>query len=225
MKAAGTSITRTLEPTLQWNDLVLGSTPFGEAIQNFYRQRFNLHKHSRAQEVQQAIGKELWEDYFTFTFVRHPYDRAISLYTWVKGMVESDGLRRFFPFKMMRKKPFWNFPGTQAFMESKSFSDFIRNTKLLELAPGFKPQADWVVDQNGKAMVDFIGKVENIGEDFQRVARQIKCEAIELGRHNRSGARKNNQPSIQTADREYLYDHFRKDFDMFGYDFDRNSQA
>lgn len=189
MKAAGTSITRTLDPLIQWNDLLLGPTPFGSVLQNFYRIRFNLHQHSRSFEIKQVVGNAVWDDYLKFTFVRHPYGRAISLYTWIKGMVESDGLKRLFPFKWLRKKEFWTYPGTQAFLNSRSFSEFIRNHKLLEQAPGFKPQAEWVLDGNGKMLVDFIGKVENIGDDFQDVAGKINCQIFKLGVHNRSSQR------------------------------------
>ena len=217
MKAAGTSITKTLDTFLEWNDLLLGATSFGETLQKLYYNRFQLHKHSRALEVRKIIGKNLWDMYFTFTFVRHPFDRAVSLYTWIKGMIEAEGCRRYFPFKLLRKRPFWEYPGTKAFMETNSFSEFIRNKKLLDLAPGFMPQTEWVIDENREVIIDYIGKVETIEKDFQYIASKIDCPEIGIDVHNRSRRKIPNQIIINEDDREYLFNRFRSDFENFGY--------
>jgi len=36
-KCAGTSITRAIAPSCEWNDIILGSTEFGNEIQNAYQ--------------------------------------------------------------------------------------------------------------------------------------------------------------------------------------------
>lgn len=41
-----------------------------------------FYNHMPASEIIQALGNEIWSDYFTFTIEREPYDKAISGYYW-----------------------------------------------------------------------------------------------------------------------------------------------
>jgi hypothetical protein len=81
MKTAGTSVSAALDPCLRWNDVAIGGSRFGEQIQPAFRERFGLHKHSTAGEIREMVGADVWSSYFTFTLVRHHYDRIVSLYT------------------------------------------------------------------------------------------------------------------------------------------------
>jgi hypothetical protein len=217
-KAAGTSIARKLDESLQWNDLVLGGTVLGEKMQEAYHDRFGLHKHSRAKEIKAIVGKALWESYFTFAFVRNPYDRTVSLYTYIEKLIKTASVRRYIPSKRVRKEPFWNYPATKAYLETNSFSAFIRNPHLVEHAVGMQPQTGWILDEHGEMMVDFIGKVETINEDFKAVCDKIKIKYSPLGVHNRSRNHKKNRFPGTERDRSYLYERYKSDFEALGYD-------
>ena len=219
-KAAGTSIKKCLNDTLNWNDLIIGGTRFGETIQNFYNKKFNLHKHSRAIDIKKVIGEDLWNDYFTFTFVRNPYSRAVSLYTYIKKSVYSRGIKRhlrFFPIKRIQSDQFWNWPATKAFLETNNFSEFIRHGKL-NLALGSRPQNKWIMDENKNIIVDFIGKIESIDEDFKIISEKLQMDLSELGMHNRSSNKRWDTYLRDEKDYEYLYKIYKKDFEILGYD-------
>jgi len=219
-KAAGTSITAALEKTMKWNDLVLGSTALGVDLQKHYLTRFKLQKHSRAIEVLWVIGKKRWENYFTFSFVRHPYSRVLSLYTYVQNQVEGKGWKRHLrkiPVLKINRDPVWNWPATTAYLETKNFSEFIRHPNLI-WEPGMKPQVDWLLDQDGQMLVDFIGKVESINEDFKQVMDQIGLDPIPLKKLNQSRPPERNIPKINEDDYQYLAKHFEQDFKVLDYD-------
>ena len=218
IKAAGTSITRELDRHLAWNDIVLGATPLGDAMQWPYHRRFDLHKHSTAQEIKKVVQDDIWDSYFTFTFVRNPYDRAVSLYTWIEKMVKNSGYVRYPLFKFMRKKDFWSFPGTNAYLRSRSFSEFIRDEHLLNNAPGMKPQSEWITDDHDRVIVDYIGKVENIDNDLKHVGKALGFGFQGLGIHNRSGSHQQSKYLKDSRDLDFLYHRFQKDFNVLGYD-------
>lgn len=207
-KTAGTSITTLIEPALRWNDLVLGSTPFGERIEPAYRERFGLSKHMRARDVRRVVGEELWAAYFTFAIVRHPYTRLVSFYNWQRNAVE----------RAAPDAPLWSWPATEAHQQSRSFGEFIRHEKFLASRNSW-PQADWVCDEAGRSIVDFVGRFEDLGAEVRTVATRLGLPSGDLGVHNPS---KSDRPLASVFNDEddyrYVHDLYRRDFEMFGYD-------
>jgi hypothetical protein len=40
------------------------------------------YNHIPAKDVREKVGEEVWNNYYKFTIVRHPFDRAISQFYW-----------------------------------------------------------------------------------------------------------------------------------------------
>lgn len=207
-KTAGTSITALIEPTLRWNDLVLGGTAFGERIQPAYQQRFGLSKHMRARDIRRVVGEDVWEGYFSFAVVRHPYARLVSFYNWKRAAMS----------RAAADSPLWSWPATEAFQQSRNFSEFIRHEKFPSSRAG-QPQADWVCDEDGRCIVDFVGRFEELGAAIDTIATRLGLESAHLGVHNTSASDRPLAELIQgEKDYEFLHEFYRRDFEMFGYD-------
>lgn len=88
-KTGGTTITAAYEPHMLFDDVVLGGTMLGEALQSRYRDRFGVHKHSGARAVMAAAGAEDFAASFSFALLRDPVDRMTSLYRWLRGSPKS----------------------------------------------------------------------------------------------------------------------------------------
>ena len=215
IKTAGTSITYSMNDSIEWNDLVLGSTKFGEEIQNFYRARFNLYKHSTAIETRKQVGDDIWNEYFTFTFVRHPYSRALSFYSYIKRMVQARGITKndLDSLRNMQQDPVtnWPWPAIFHYLESDNFTEFIQKKNI-------RPQSEWILDEDENIMVDFIGTVENINKDMTMVAEKIDVNLPPLEMYNQSGSESIDLSFMDENDYEYLYQEFKKDFEILNYD-------
>ncbi len=151
-KSAGTSITKFLSQLTTYRDLEIGGTSFGEAIQPYYRKRFNLSKHSTAFEIKCIIGEDTWKKMFTFGFVRNPFTRIYSIYNFLKKWENLP----------QKYKNLIN--------QFETFEDFILSD-VLEKDPGidniFKPQTFWLCKPDSSdIMVDFVGRVEKIHDDL-----------------------------------------------------------
>ncbi len=73
-KVAGSSVESYLEPFVEK----------GEVRNGRPNERGELYYHSPANHIIERIGKERWEEYFTFSIARHPFDRMISEYFWAR---------------------------------------------------------------------------------------------------------------------------------------------
>ena len=207
-KTAGTSITNLVEPELRWNDVVLGGSTFGERVQLAYRDRFGLFKHSPARAIRNVIGEELWKAYFTFAVVRHPYTRIASFYNWTRDAVE-----RASPDAQV-----WKWPATEAFLKTGSFSEFIRHEQFRSSRAG-KPQVDWVCDDDGRCILDLVGRFEELPACIETIASRLGLGPVRLGRHNESSS--DEPPAGHFRDEDdyrYLHELHRRDFEQFGYD-------
>lgn len=89
-KCGGTSVETALQPYLDWGDIIIGSTSYGEQTQEFLFNRYGarkakndlIWKHSTARQAYRYIGKDKWKDYKKIVVVRDPVDLAKSLYSF-----------------------------------------------------------------------------------------------------------------------------------------------
>jgi hypothetical protein len=109
---------------------------------------------------------EDFERFFTFSFVRNPWERIVSEYRY----------RNYF--------------------SHRSFRDFVLN-KLPP--PGFDdkyrhvmPQYDMLHDARGKLLVDFVGRFENLQEDFDTVCAKLGIGDTRLPHINASNKKSRN---------------------------------
>ena len=221
-KCAGTNITRTLEPALSWNDIVCGGTALGECVNRHYKRLYSIHKHSRASEIKRVVGEKIWDDYFTFAFVRNPYARAVSLYTFIGRLVEirSRGLKKFSRYFTRRSgNDFWSWPLTQAYLQSRSFPEFIRLDNFVNSIgsqPLFSTLSD---DGNNRLIVDYVGRMEELDRDFSHVLGRIGLSNLSLEKKRTSLGKADYREYYQDEeDYNLVYELFRTDFEAFGYD-------
>jgi len=208
MKTAGTSVSAAIDPCLRWNDVAIGGTRFGEQIQPPFRERFGLHKHSTACEIRALVGADIWSAYFTFTVVRHPYDRIVSLYTWLQKT-----LRNAPP-----DAPQWSWQAAIAFRESQGFSRFIRHEQFRRSLGG-RPQVEWTCDDEGRYIVDYVGRFEDLDTARRTISDRIGINLEPFERHNASTELSRHAQFFSAeADYDFLHKLHEKDFELFGYD-------
>lgn len=123
--------------------------------------------------------------YYSFSFIRHPFDRALSLYTEMRCFRERfEGRHRL--LKAERQRNFdRSFFGLA---EVDSFEDWCRwlNTAYGSdtFANGhFRSQHLQIRLADGR-LPDFIGRLEHIDEDFGHVAARVGMPATELPKLN-----------------------------------------
>ncbi len=217
MKTGGTSVTKSLEPLLRWDDLVVGN--FGGKVKADRCPRLSPGKHGTAMEIREALGNDLWNDYFSFALVRHPFQRAVSTYFYIERIVRSKGAGRYLhrlPLRRYSSDVFWQWPATRAYLEGRNLAGFLRLANEYG-AKGMRPQMNWLLDENGNVMVDHIGRVEKMEAEMEFLTGKFGLPDLKTKNSNRS----HSQPwreLLTKADKEFLFGVFRKDFELLGYD-------
>lgn len=210
-KAAGTSVSELFSKFSAYSDLEVGGTELGEAMQNAYKRRFRLSKHSTAQEIRAVVGEQTWSDYFSFAFVRDPYARAQSTFHFMK---------RWHGNKDMKNLAFMNdYPDFRSFVMSDVFKGQTAHRLLW-------PQTRWLLDADGRRMVDFIGRLESLDQDIHTVLSTApglvaaKAAPEEAPTKNKSTSTDRALYELLSADdvaERRIYEAYRGDFEEFGY--------
>lgn len=173
-KTAGISISNSLFGDVKW----------GHRSVNFYK----LH-----------YGEKVFNSLYKFCFVRNPYDRLFSAYTFLKeGGINNQDLE------------FSN----SYLQEYTSFDEFVLkglDKKEIMNWVHFKPQYTFVCDENDNIVMDFIGKMENLKADFNTVCKHLNIES-ELKQLNKGAAKKIDFSEEVKAMIRLKY---QKDFNLF----------
>jgi len=158
-----------------------------------------IHNHALAREIKEYMGEELFNQYFTFSVVRNPWDWQLSLYFFSKRIN-------------------WN---TKYYESSNKFNfkDYLKfhldNQPPLLL--------DFVTDLEGNIIVDKICKVENIDQDFKEILEKLGMDSskIVVPQKNVSSNRERDyRIKYDQESADLVGDYFQKDVDYFKYSFE-----
>ena len=215
-KTAGTSLSKALNETARWNDVFCQGPGQGNVTESWYQQHYGLEKHAHADAIRKAVGQDIWDAYFSFSFVRNPYYRIVSLYTWLQGMLKRQSFRRY-ARRFDTRNPVWEWEGMKALLATRSFSQFIRNEHFAR-SPGARPMFDWLSD-SGVLIVDFVGRLESLSDDFDRIRGELDLgPEISIPRTNVSRTSVNLSDFYAgQEDLNLIYDRYKVDFETFGY--------
>jgi chondroitin 4-sulfotransferase 11 len=147
-------------------------------------------------------------EYFKFTFVRNPWDRFVSAYFYLKEV---------------RNNPNHEWP-SDIWKSNVINDDFDTFSEFLESRLWtrhrwfhFYPQYDFIVNGHNKD-IDFIGRFENLQEDFNKVCNHIGLPPRELVPTNVS--KHKHYTEYYNHDTKKIIGHYyRKDIKNFNYIF------
>jgi hypothetical protein len=157
--------------------------------------------HKTAIEVRDIIGPRRWNERFSFAFVRNPWDKVVSHYSY-RIATNQTGMGE----------------NTIAFDDWVRLAYRDRDPEYFDKPKMFLPQYEWVADENGQVIVDFIGRFERINEDFATVAQKLGRQ-LSLP-HVKSSKRTDYREYYTDESAEIILEYFMRDIEYFGYAFD-----
>ena len=150
---------------------------------------------------------------FSFAFVRNPWDRLVSLYSFLKkiGILNTNVIFGRFVKTLYDNR---NYP--ENFDDTQLNVPTIELKKLLSVTS--QCQANFICNTDGNLFADFVGKYENLQSDFDKVCDLIEIDHINLTRINVS-VHKQYQQYYTTETKNMVNEMYKTDIDMFEYTF------
>ncbi|MBN2720893.1 MAG: sulfotransferase family 2 domain-containing protein, partial [Proteobacteria bacterium] len=203
-KTGGTSVRAALN-RLRWRDPLFPAQFIASRLSHMTGHRIasKLPRHARIIAAKEMLPRELFDRLFKFAFVRNPWDLQVS--SW---------------HHLRRERP-------HLLKDIPDFPSFIR-WKLDPSRPyqyhidtSIERQVDYLKDLDGTILVDFIGKYENLQEDYEEACRRIGITPPTLPHKRQAKGRTAYSDYYDEETRKLVGDFFREDIETFGYGFDQ----
>ena len=174
----------------------------GTSIESIFIDNANIKDVPGKHSMVSDIDSELLKNYYTFTFVRNPWDRMVSYY------------------KFRIKRSFNMYNHGDCFRKWIGFlcSDDVQKIKAYHFNLAIKNQREFLVNKSNKFSVDFIGKFENLQEDFNTVCSDIGIPRQQLPHVNKTD-HKHYTEYYDDETRQIVAERYAKDIEYFGYKF------
>ena len=193
-KTAGSSIRDTLLPiSIDQNKNIKSKLTSRILKTETNYQNFAFRQHSPMLEAKKIIPEALFKKYFKFAFVRNPYTRLVSEYEFIK--------RR--PNHGRHKK-----------VSKMNFHQYITyQSKRFDAH-----QINMLSDKKGILQTDFIGRFENLQEDWNIVCEKLGINNIELS-HRKKASKVNYDDYYDKKNIELVEQLWKRDLEVFEYSY------
>lgn len=203
-KVAGSSIKLALakyalnSPTkYHWINQVCEPFQLGRTVNYYAANKIssikNIPFHGTARKIKSMVGEERWNNYFTFGFVRNPWDWEVSIYHYI----------------LLRPKHF-------QYATVKSLGNF-DNYIRWRLDKNKHTQVSFFCDDDGNLIVDYIAKYESLEKEFDTICNVLNIKAS-LPHINKSNHK--NYRSYYSKETQQLVEQLhKKDIEQFNYQF------
>ncbi len=130
--------------------------------------------HGKANDYKTVLGELVWEDIFSFAFVRNPWDLMISSYFWWLQIAPKSNKKEVCE-------------QAEEIRRLGSFSTFVNSVYGSEMINDqYGNMVDWITDEQHQIIVKFVGKFENLEADWQCIGKILNLEDTKLPHHNKS---------------------------------------
>ena len=142
--------------------------------------------------------------YFTFTFIRNPWERFLSEYFYI---IKSGPQSKIYGYAKEFKETF------------PTFKDFVVGNHKKWMFSGHEHlQIDFVLNANKHKMINFIGRCEDMQTDFDYVCKKLNISKMKLPYRNPT-KHKHYTEYYDDETRQIVAEKYAKDIEYFGYEF------
>lgn len=209
-KTGGTSVRAALE-RLRWQDPWYYAMFLCSRLSHLSGHRIatKLPRHAKVVAAKELLPREYFDALFKFAFVRNPWDLQVSSFHHIRRerphyLGGHETFEAFLRWKLDPERPY----------------QYHVDTSITR-------QTDYLIDLDGRIVVDFIGRYEQLHQDFATACGRIGIPAPALPHARQAKDRKHDYRSYYSDETaELIARHFARDIQLLDYRFDpeRSSQ-
>ena len=200
-KTGGASIEKIIWPKRR--DRVVGNLWKGYVKPYYNKYQTGGMQHLLARHIMAEVGQETFEKFLKFTIVRNPWDKAVSQYAYLK-----------------KRKDLRDFVGMSENADFKTYLSLTKQKKHVQ----WESQHRFICDDNGRQLVDYVGRFENFEADVNHILRVLEIGHSKIPHRNKSD-RTHYQDYYDAESAEMVGEMYREDAEIFGYTFQANGKC
>lgn len=166
-----------------------------------HRLGIKFPRHAKVIAAVEMLPRELFNQLYKFAFVRNPWDLQVSSFHHIQrerphlmqGMTD---YKVFLRWKLDSRRPY-----------------------QYHIDTSIERQMDYLVDMKNNMVMDFIGKYENLQEDFDFVCKTLGLPLRQLPHHRQAKDRKEYRKYYDDESAAWVAEYFKQDIEKFGYTF------
>lgn len=202
-KTGGTSVRAALNH-LRWRDPSYYLSFPAHKVSGLVGHRLGLKfpRHAHIIAAKEMLPAPYFDSLYKFAFVRNPWDLQISSFHHIR-----------------RERP-------DAMNGIDDFNDFMRwkfdpeRPYQYHIDTSLSLQSDYLVDLHGTVLTDFIGRYENLADDYSEVIDRLSLPVKPLPHKRKASDRGSYKEYYQPEVVDLVSQHFARDIELLGYQFE-----
>jgi len=201
-KTGGTSVSDALKKYV-WRDPYYIPQFIASKMSHMIKHKagIKMPRHAKVICAKEMLPHEFFDQLFKFTFVRNPWDLQVS---------------SFHHIKRERPKFLNGHTDFKSFMKHKLDPE---RPYQYHIDTSIELQSDYLIDLKGNVLIDFIGRYENLQEDFDHVCKTVGITPFQLPHKRKATDRSDYRKYYNDEIAEMVSTHFKRDIDLLDYTF------
>ena len=202
-KTGGTSVRAALQ-NLRWRDPYYLPQFIASKMSGLvgHKVGIKMPRHSKVICAKEMLPHDYFQQLYKFAFVRNPWDLQVSSFHHIRRerpqlMQGITDFETFLKWKLNPERPY-----------------------QYHIDTSIEQQSDYLIDLQGKVIVDFIGHYENLQDDFDTACKQIGIKQIALPHKRKASDRSEYKKYYNDETAELVAQHFKRDIEILGYSFE-----
>jgi hypothetical protein len=198
----------------------------GVKQEDYARNHDKYFNHMKPYRLKHMVGRDVWDEYFTFSIVRNPWDMLVSRFFWnKKGAAPMPG-----PMGVLKEviaqplnpdrygkliNTLWRDLRGKRLKPDDTFEDFMK--KL----PSNVRNTPFYFDSRGHEEMDMVLRFEHLDEDYKLLCEKIGIPYEPLPQLKTKTRKSRDYREFYTPElRDWVAREFAKEIDYFGYTFE-----